>query len=468
VVERELFQALFDDSLDAIVVQEAPAGRILAVNREFCRITGREADDLIGRVPERDGIWQEARGHWALLRQVWAAGAPGVAIALVEGPGGARTHQVVARSVALNGRPAALSVLRDLAGEGSSRALAAATLESALDAVIAIDSDGTVLEFNPAAERIFGRSRDEAVGCELAELIVPPALRERHRSGLARLVGGGEQTILGRTVETTGMRSDGGEFPVELTITRVDAPGPAVFTGHLRDISGRVAAAEALARSERHRREVVGRIVTAEAEERRRVAMELHDDIVQVLTATLLQFDRLEQALGSGDGPGARRAAGAGREALAAALERTRAMTFALRPPLLESGGLEPALRDLLEQLTAGSGFAHDLRVAPGRFGATVEELVYRTVRELVTNAIRHSGGGTVSVRVSAAPGELESVVVDDGRGFDLADAIDDSRRRLHMGLEAAVQRLSLAGGELTVDSAPGRGAAVRFRLPTG
>jgi signal transduction histidine kinase len=71
-------------------------------------------------------------------------------------------------------------------------------------------------------------------------------------------------------------------------------------------------------------------------------------------------------------------------------------------------------------------------------------------------------------VRVSAAPGELESVVADDGRGFDLADAIDDSRRRLHMGLEAAVQRLSLAGGELTVDSAPGRGAAVRFRLPTG
>jgi PAS domain S-box-containing protein len=114
-----------------------------------------------------------------------------------------------------------------------------AMLDAALDCVITIDERGTVLEFNPAAERTFGWTRAEAVGRDLAELIVPPSLRERHRAGLARTLATGESTILGRRVELTGMRRDGGEFPVELAIERVDIDGAPLFTGFLRDVSER-------------------------------------------------------------------------------------------------------------------------------------------------------------------------------------------------------------------------------------
>jgi PAS domain S-box-containing protein len=113
-----------------------------------------------------------------------------------------------------------------------------AVIESALDCMITIDAQGRVHEFNPAAEATFGYSRDQAIGVELAELIVPPSLRDRHRQGLARSVETGTSTILDRRLELTGMRSDGTEFPLELAITRVGADPP-MFTGFLRDITER-------------------------------------------------------------------------------------------------------------------------------------------------------------------------------------------------------------------------------------
>src|SRR5438093_2363862 len=83
-----------------------------------------------------------------------------------------------------------------------------AILESALDCIITIDGEGRVCEFNPAAEKVFGYTRAEAVGQELAELIVPPSLRERHRKGLAHYLKTGEGPVLGRRIEINALRRD--------------------------------------------------------------------------------------------------------------------------------------------------------------------------------------------------------------------------------------------------------------------
>ena len=127
-----------------------------------------------------------------------------------------------------------------------SEALKTATLESALDCVITMDHEGRVVEFNTAAERTFGYERRDAVGKELAERIIPPALRQRHREGLRRLQDGGTSEILGKRLELSGMRADGSEFRVELTVTGVELPGRrAMFTGFVRDITDRKRAEEA-------------------------------------------------------------------------------------------------------------------------------------------------------------------------------------------------------------------------------
>jgi PAS domain S-box-containing protein len=131
-----------------------------------------------------------------------------------------------------------------------SEARKAAILDSAIDGIVTIDHEGLVTEFNPAAERTFGYCRDDAVGRPLADLIIPPSLRDQHRQGLARYLASGEARILGRRVEMMAMRADGSEFPAELAITRIPVDGPPSFTGYLRDITERKRAEGELRRSE--------------------------------------------------------------------------------------------------------------------------------------------------------------------------------------------------------------------------
>ena len=117
-----------------------------------------------------------------------------------------------------------------------------AVLDSSLDAVITMDHEGRVVEFNRAAEQLFGYPEDVAVGQEMAELVIPPALRERHRNGLRRYLETGESRILGQRLELTGMRADGEEFPVELAVNRIAEADPPMFTGTIRDITARLQA----------------------------------------------------------------------------------------------------------------------------------------------------------------------------------------------------------------------------------
>jgi PAS domain S-box-containing protein len=119
--------------------------------------------------------------------------------------------------------------------ENRSRAI----LETSLDTIVMMDHNGNITEFNPAAERMFGHRREDVLGAELAELLIPTYLRERHRAGLARYLGSGTGEIIGQRVELTALRATGTEFPIELTVTPVLSGGPPSFTGFIRDISRR-------------------------------------------------------------------------------------------------------------------------------------------------------------------------------------------------------------------------------------
>ena len=131
----------------------------------------------------------------------------------------------------------------------------AAMLDTALDAVVSIDHEGRVTEFNAAAERMFGHARSLALGRDLAELLVPPSLREAHRRGFAHHVASGETRVLGRRIELSALRSDGTEIPVELAVTRIPLDGPPMFTAYVRDLTERKRTEEALRQSEEQRRQ---------------------------------------------------------------------------------------------------------------------------------------------------------------------------------------------------------------------
>lgn len=129
-----------------------------------------------------------------------------------------------------------------------SEARKAAVLDSVFDCIITIDANGRVIEFNAAAERTFGYTKAEAIGRALADLIIPPQLRDAHLAGLARYLATGEAPVLGKLIEVTAVRSDGSEIPVELGITAIPSGETPIFTGVLRDLTARKQADETRAR----------------------------------------------------------------------------------------------------------------------------------------------------------------------------------------------------------------------------
>ncbi|TNC99442.1 MAG: PAS/PAC sensor-containing diguanylate cyclase/phosphodiesterase [Gallionellaceae bacterium] len=112
-------------------------------------------------------------------------------------------------------------------------------LDTAMDAVVSADQEGRVTGWNREAERMFGYAADQAIGKELAELIVPPVHRQAHRQGMQRYVETGSATIIGKRIEIIGMHADGSEFPIELTIAAAQRRGQYLFNAFVRDISAR-------------------------------------------------------------------------------------------------------------------------------------------------------------------------------------------------------------------------------------
>jgi len=324
-----------------------------------------------------------------------------------------------------------------------------AILGAALDCIVAMDASGRVLEWNPAAERTFGWSAAEALGREMADLIVPPALRDRHRAGLARYVAGGAPVLLDRRIEITAVRRDGEEIPVELTITALpgEEGGPPVFLGYLRDISGRLAAEEDLRASR-------ARIVTAADDARRRLERDLHDGAQQHLVGLALTL-RLARGKLEADPALAAELLDEAIEDLATATAELRELARGIHPAVLTEGGLEPALTGLSGRVAVPVTLE---RVPQERLPAAVEATAYFVAAEALTNVTRYAGAGRAYVDIHREGDCLHVAVRDDGRGG--ADPATGT------GLRGLADRVSALGGRFTVVSPPGEGTTLRAELP--
>ncbi len=175
------------------------------------------------RLRHQDGSWR-----WILSRAVLLRDVAGLPVRLIG------VHQDVTERREIE------QALR------RSEATHEAILGSALIAIVTMDHEGRIVDFNPAAERTFGYSRAEAAGRLVAELVVPPAYRAAHQRGLAHFVEAGEGSVLGRQLEMTALRKGGVEFPVDLTVVHLAATTPPLFAGFLIDGSERKRTEDAL------------------------------------------------------------------------------------------------------------------------------------------------------------------------------------------------------------------------------
>jgi len=225
------------------------------------------------------------------------------------------------------------------------------------------------------------------------------------------------------------------------------------------DITARRAMEHALEQARAERQELIGAILAAESTERARLAEALHDDTIQVMTAAMLAVEQANRCHPSA----ALTQAGT---SLSLAIERARRLMFELCPTLLDEHGLARAVDSLCHQAALDAGFEVSVDISSRRFPTNVEELVYRTVREAVINARRHSQAKHLQVTVADRGDRVVGSVSDDGIGFDPLAVRSQPGAELHLGLPALAQRLRLVKGELRIESRPQAGTTIHFSVP--
>jgi len=360
-----------------------------------------------------------------------------------------------------------------------SEARKTAILETALDCIITMDHQGRVIEFNPAAERTFGYDRAEAMGREVADLIIPPALREAHRRGLAGYLATGEGPVLGRRLELPAVRADGTEFPVELSISRIPTDGPPIFTAYVRDITSRKRDEEALRRS----KEEADRANKAKSEFLSRMSHELRTPLNAILGfGQLLEMDPLEVAQQESVSHILR----AGRhllELIDEVLDISRIEAGRLRLTLAAVLVREvvqecldlilPAAREAGVEVSAVEGSAEWVVLAD-------RQRLKQVILNLLSNGVKYNReGGTVTVSVEqSSRSHLRVHVADTGVGiaherlerlftpFERLGVEKAGIEGIGLGLIVSKSLVEAMGGTMGVESVPGVGTAFWFELP--
>ncbi len=213
---------------------------------------------------------------------------------------------------------------------------------------------------------------------------------------------------------------------------------------------------------------LAGRVIDAQEEERRRIARELHDDTGQTLTLLLVRLKLLESGAASEE----RQAEIAELRALvSAAIDRVRRLALDLRPPALDHLGLAASIRSLVRQLKETTPLAISLELPEVPIALSPERAiaVYRIVQEALTNILKHAEASRAWVKLALDDGCLIVQIRDDGRGFQ---PLALERGRKHdadgrgLGLFGMEERAHLAGGQMQIESQPGRGTTVLVTIP--
>jgi len=347
-----------------------------------------------------------------------------------------------------------------------SEAQLSAIVESAMDAIITVDSEQKIVLFNRAAEQVFRCRREEALGGTI-ERFLPVRFRAPHRGHIERFAHTGVTSRrMGDATTLSAIRADASEeFPIEASISQTEVDGKHYYTVILRDITARKQAEDQLTRQQNELRELSAQVFEAREEEKTLIARELHDELGQLLTAMKMDLSWLRERLPGAD-PALEAKARQMNEVLDQTVGSVRRIAADLRPLMLDDLGLGDAAGWLVEDFARRSGVECRIDLPPAEqleaLGRDTAIAVYRVLQEALTNIARHSGAKRAWAMLEAGGGALLLEIEDDGRGIS-ADEMAKSRS---LGIKGMRERVLYLGGTLEVSRAPRGGTRVRARVP--
>jgi len=272
--------------------------------------------------------------------------------------------------------------------------------------------------------------------------------------------------MMGERREILGKRKDGSEFPAEASISKLVQPDrQIVYTVILRDITDRKEKEDELRASREELRRLAAHIESVRDEESKRIAREVHDELGQSLTVLKMRLTSLTGEIGARD-PSLEHKLQELIDNVSVTMETVRHIATQLRPSLLDSLGLEAAIRSHVEgfQESTRIDTVVDLEKLDPEPDPQLAIALFRMVQEALTNVARHSEATRVMIGLKKVPDPvpfLRLEVSDNGKGFNI-----QKTRRNSLGLVGMKERAFNLGGDVSVQSQPGRGTRMIACIP--
>lgn len=487
--------AILTTAVDGFITLDAH-GIIDDINPAGAALFGYTSQELLGRnvsclMPEPDHSH-----HNDYLRRYLAGGERkiigiGREVTGLRKDGSTFPLDLAVSEMRLNGQPMFVGLVRDIserrqieAAARRSAAMMAALVNANLDALVTIDMQGRIVEFSPQAEAMFGLSRDEVLGNNMAERLIPAELRDRHTAGMARYTATGEGPVIGQRIEVSAMRGDGSTFPVELTVQVIKVDGDTLFTAFLRDISERKAAEAQL-------QEAKLQAETA-SEAKSRFLAHMSHEIRSPLSAVLGSVELLlDETLSQEQRLYAKTAQSSGKILLSLIndildFSRIEAGELQLERRRFNLDELLSDVAGLVSLHTHNGRVQTAIAVAPGiDQGLIGDPLRLRQIlSNLMDNALKFTEHGAVTLTVSqidkdTEPLRLRFTVTDTGSGipaseqahlFEEFQQMDSTDSTLHggtgLGLAICWGLCQAMGGTIQLESEPGRGSRFQVDIP--
>ena len=335
--------------------------------------------------------------------------------------------------------------------------------ESAPDAIYVMDPEGRFVDGNRAAEEMVGFAKAELIGKSLAESGLLSAEDLPKAAANLREPAGREPS---GPREYAIRRKDGSRIAVEIRTFPVTIGGRTLTLGIARNITARKDAEQKLLDDREQLKSLASQLSLTEERERHRLASELHDHIGQSLVISKIKLDRLRKGGPCSDLVGALNEVSA---CLGQVIKDTRSLTFDLSYPILYELGFEAAVAEwLTEHVQEKHGIETEFEDDghPKPLDDDILALLFRNVRELLINVVKHAQARRVKVTTRRLKDQIHISVEDDGVGFDPVEVTAMAGRRAEFGLFSIRKRLEQLGGLFEVVSALGRGTRITMTAP--
>lgn len=469
---QERLKILFESAPDAIYVTDLE-GRFVDGNKAAEELVGFSKAELIGKSLEESGLLSadDLRKAAANVQRV-ASGRPSgpTEYAVRKKSGSVIAVEVRTFPVTIAGRTLSLGIARDVtARKHAEEAIRASEqkfrtiFETAANMITSVNEQGVIVDCNDRVREVLGYEKEDILGRSMARIIHPDCIA-RAQNALQEILSKG----FSYNKEYKMVRNDGSLIDVNINSSGIeDEQGKYVRTlCIIDDITERKKTQQRLLDDREQLKSLASRLSLTEERERHRLATLLHDHIGQSLVISKIKLDQLRK---SADAAGLASAIGDISHSIGQMIQEVRTLTFDLSYPILYELGFEAAVAEWLteqieEKYDVKTEFQDDGQDKP--LDEDIRALLFRNVRELLINIVKHAQAQHVKVSVARADKNICVGVEDDGVGFDPADVAAAAARRAEFGLFSIRERLEQLGGYLEIDSKPGQGAKITMVAP--